>query len=1126
MSFLCPECGNLNAGQPESKVIEDTVFFIPVCSSASCRIKTWSVCVSCSKYSNGEGYKDSRESFLKRHVASSSHRNWLVNNLSNVERDHKSSTTSMAGIDLLEKSQKRTEDHDRSLKKTLRQNFGSTMQMDMLWFALGMQQDGTVPLVMNACFPTDYNKDKDTADKEELRAEFLSSHNYFLMTKSMREQVVNQCNFYYNLGRKHQKEDEANNEQVAATKEYSKLSPPSGTYLPIARDPESKNHPVNKTVDAKLRARRIVPPRNINEVNTRYLISNHSITKNLPIPPVGNSFQEHATTNLVDCLKDFFSNGTPFGLVTPEPPAAGTHESVSWITESLHASTIRAFATDIYRNANTPPTLTRAIAPYIIWRDDFESNNSTKKKGSTWCMTVTFAPNQRRHNLLQQTYPLAIGSSKEDHDNVEEFLLEKIHFLMNKPVEMFSYLHGGSASVMALPYAFICDQPERRKATRTMNGNALYHARYRHSINHKALLHVLRTCDKCVEELRSGNLPKNCRTCVAWDPFPASESQKDVNIAMLKLPLPEHYPTTDFGEKEAMREQYISKDLGDGEWRILPFQLTSCRLKQSFHLAYKNLVSGDWSGKNVRSFLDRECFVGDLTQRIISHAGNARALAAILSESSNETVESQDCMLRDHEKNPEKYIPPKIPFSWRIYKDRDCLFLFPDVLMHLMFLGIVKTTLTTIKTWMTQQRMFTDFKNKIGKFDKMLSNLKLDWLPVQEYRSGGFGGWVSEHYLAFSRIMMWFFQDLADLDSAEDDSEPPTAKPTGAWKKHHYLAWLSRRGIKFDSKHTIAKLKVQISGLMNQEGGPPPVRTTAAAYSSSQVERVIVSLHEMIAIVMAEEIQDTTAQTMELQIKLFLTEFDLLDQQIKTEGSTPSVISSFNFVSLLNLPKSTLTFGPLRNLWEGSFKGEGYIQHCKQFIHGVQKKGYAKNSVTHCLLQTAYMRAAQKLQDVSPHCNPSNWSEFMKAKRGGYKTYSSRQSFFSVLSGETQDIISVVVCLRKMDLTLSMVDKGAIDPIVFGCYNVSTNLVQKGDTWSNQRLHVLERDSCIPILKKMGGTYNAWRFALGIPNSWGNMSIKFPFDQHHVSLGALLPLNTEGGIRYTLIVHSRFGHSP
>jgi hypothetical protein len=54
-------------------------------------------------------------------------------------------------------------------------------------------------------------------------------------------------------------------------------------------------------------------------------------------------------------------------------------------------------------------------------------------------------------------------------------------------------------------------------------------------------------------------------------------------------------------------------------------------------------------------------------------------------------------------------------------------------------------------------------------------------------------------------------------------------------------------------------------------------------------------------------------------------------------------INHYNFVCLLNLEKCIQRFGPLRNYWEGSNKGEGYLRIIKPELNQGLRMNWAPN---------------------------------------------------------------------------------------------------------------------------------------------------------------------------------------
>jgi hypothetical protein len=76
-----------------------------------------------------------------------------------------------------------------------------------------------------------------------------------------------------------------------------------------------------------------------------------------------------------------------------------------------------------------------------------------------------------------------------------------------------------------------------------------------------------------------------------------------------------------------------------------------------------------------------------------------------------------------------------------------------EVIMHLLFLGVVKTTIQMIQEWT---------KNKFG-IEITLESIQyfqLDWCRGLSYNAGKLGGCVSENYLAAARLLPWLFSRL------------------------------------------------------------------------------------------------------------------------------------------------------------------------------------------------------------------------------------------------------------------------------------------------------------------------------------------------------------------------------
>ena len=990
-------------------------------------------------------------------------------------------------------SRKRQVDCNAVLRTTLDSKFGTSLLRESLWCEHGEGRSCIEPIVMRSVFRTDGCNSTDTANPGDLSNEFMNSFIHFGMTKAVRERVAKQCHQYYLLGRRHEVEDTLARQDVSSS---------------------SDNHSSNPTYQRG--PRRILPPSSMNEVNQRYVVGKSSVTLTLPIPKVsGVRAPGHATTNPVVCVEDFLAHGCPFEVIKPFPSG----QEFSWITESPRAQEILKLALDSTHPELGAPSGPRLlmVLPLLLWRDDFEANNSTKTRGSTWCFTMTIAPKRSHRNLLQQTYPLTLAKSCENHSESESYFLEKVQELMAGRHSFFSSEHGNIMQCVAIPYAFLCDQPERRKATRTLYGNGTFHTRFRFSIHHRDLIHVLRTCSACLTSMRAGVLRRNCETCCNWDPEPALRSNGPVAILeKLKLPVPSDFPHSHFGTGECLRSFYLTADT-----RILPFAMTSQRLQQSQTLAYSNMSQGSWTEKQMKAFLKRECFSTEQAETIIRHANNTRLLRLIETGNSKQDEHLQDLFREEAISAPHLYAMPPFPFSWCIHSKEDSLSLFVDVPMHLLFLGVVKSTLGSINIWLKQQRMFSDFKTKAAILDGLMSEVRLDWLPVLAYRAGGFGGWVSENYLAFSRIMAWFFQHTPLLRALLETSEPPSARPSAAWKKPHYVHWLEKRNQTFLRGATIKTLSLQIMQLLDREEGPPPVLATVAGlYTPSQVEHVLVSLEGMLHQVMTPTVTPkVTAARIELSVKKFLTEFDLLDQQVRSKDMDPKIVKSYNFLCLLNLPQITERFGPVRNLWEGAYKGEGYIRHCKQWLRGGQRKNFAFNSMSNCLRAGAYLRAMEKLENRQvgrqPQARDSSWSGFLAKSSGSYKLYAKR----AIVAGGLSN--------RKVISILQVTPKGreGARAAVSRRFFVTRSKGLMGEFERCMAIYEIDFTRTDPSISRMGAQYFSWKIGDDGPHPLSWLEQNLTLVGHTPTFGVLLPLlDAAKPIRHTLVTYSRYSN--
>jgi hypothetical protein len=547
------------------------------------------------------------------------------------------------------------------------------------------------------------------------------------------------------------------------------------------------------------------------------------------------------------------------------------------------------------------------------WSDDADPNSSIKSnRGSFWFKSVTISPTKRMIHSMSHTYPLAMGHKNANHDLVGQWLKDDLLILgSDQGVPMYSQSHGGIVLVRARLFACLMDQPERRGENHLMAGNSHLHKRFGFSFPWHSFENVLRPCQICRGILLDESDPWTCPDCpdctnFAFDPY----------HALFAYEAPEFFPIA----------------LEQGEM-LRPFQLEYSDLISAVTLAHNCYVEGQWLVEESEAWLDLFCLNTKSVENILLHAEHCKGRKDIM-EDPNSTEADLAALAVDMESEPHLYLPWPIPSLWQrgLLLDQ-C----PDIPMHLLFLGIVKTVMKQVKAWMANKRKSTSFAKEMKKIMESLDELKLSWLKILPYKeSGKFGGWVSENFVAMSRILKWFYSLLDRVASDKAPWVEPVDKPHKNWTIVDNKGWLRQRGLPLAG---LAKaLENRVYHYMNEvDPVPPLVEMTAGPVGD--VLLTISSLDELISILMVEEIPNQQCcMLLERKIRIFLTHFADMEEQMPQKKGLPQWLSSYNFLSLLNLPRVVHLFGPLRNLWEGGPQGEGVLRFVKpNMLNGMRR---------------------------------------------------------------------------------------------------------------------------------------------------------------------------------------------
>jgi hypothetical protein len=175
---------------------------------------------------------------------------------------------------------------------------------------------------------------------------------------------------------------------------------------------------------------------------------------------------------------------------------------------------------------------------------------------------------------------------------------------------------------------------------------------------------------------------------------------------------------------------------------------------------------------------------------------------------------------------------------------------------------------------------------------------------------------------------------------------------------------------------------------MNMEGGPPPVKEQEGG-PVRNVQEMLFSLRLMISHIMESEMTADMIKNIERHILLFLNYFDQFDTNMRKSNEKPTWLTSYNFLCLLNLPKTIEEFGPIRNYWEGGVMGEKLIQVVKPLWNGF-RKNWQKSIMDKVMKQMAI----QRVKNYASLYQEPKGNENEKKRKANSLVHFSRSSDF------------------------------------------------------------------------------------------------------------------------------------
>jgi hypothetical protein len=168
-----------------------------------------------------------------------------------------------------------------------------------------------------------------------------------------------------------------------------------------------------------------------------------------------------------------------------------------------------------------------------------------------------------------------------------------------------------------------------------------------------------------------------------------------------------------------------------------------------------------------------------------------------------------------------------------------------DVIMHIIFLGIIKTVVRMVMHWCKRRDKLNELLDRLKGTPEALMELNIEWLELLPFLGGKIGGMVSENYMAMFLAMPWLFHELRSV-AKDFVFIPPMNK--SIWTAVECRRWLCVRDLP-RSNMNANELRATVKRYKSLINGPPDsVQDKGGAVR--KVEVMIEALHSMVCTIM------------------------------------------------------------------------------------------------------------------------------------------------------------------------------------------------------------------------------------------------------------------------------------
>jgi hypothetical protein len=298
-----------------------------------------------------------------------------------------------------------------------------------------------------------------------------------------------------------------------------------------------------------------------------------------------------------------------------------------------------------------------------------------------------------------------------------------------------------------------------------MLGRSTYTAQWGLLLDFAAVASAIPSCNMCRRNLllQHREISFQCEECVNWNTTSSSN--------LLDFSPPNNYPPN-----------LIPRLSG----KLHPQKLTYTLMMDAVEVAHNGAVLEGWKTGTMTDYLRVHGLNDIAIQKVRLHAMNCKRYNLVhMACHGDIAAPSFEAIRKEKRRDPSMFEMWKGPSVWQRGVDLEQHI---DVAMHLLFLGIVKTVMQQIQDWMVRRNKgsrFVQYAN--GVFDN-IQQLQLTWCRITPYKNGSFGGWISENYVAATRVMAWFYGSIGEIAADPVFDEPDL--DINLWKKITTMAGL------------------------------------------------------------------------------------------------------------------------------------------------------------------------------------------------------------------------------------------------------------------------------------------------------------------------------------------------